>query len=195
MGNQILFYTGLIGTIITFPLVIYLFIRLQIMEVIEDITGLRLRKKSRVRIQQYRAYTDGKLSETSKSIKLRKNETTADNYVSLTEALEKADQFLEDTEDLQEQSKGKAKNIPLQYVDISEVLNNQVIDTGDIQSINHHNMDETVLLSSDEETVPLTDEIEETVLLETPIESSFVVEKDIVIVHSEPIKEEEITRG
>lgn len=172
-----------------------MFIRLQIMEVIEDITGLRLRKKSRVRIQQYRAYTDGKLSETSKSIKLRKNETTADNYVSLTEALEKADQFLEDTEDLQEQSKGKAKNIPLQYVDISEVLNNQVIDTGDIQSINHHNMDETVLLSSDEETVPLTDEIEETVLLETPIESSFVVEKDIVIVHSEPIKEEEITRG
>lgn len=71
-----MFYGGLVGVFLTLPLVVYLFIRLQIIEVFEDITGLRIRKKTREQMELYHLQTSGNLRQTSESIRIRKQYTT-----------------------------------------------------------------------------------------------------------------------
>ncbi|WP_117168169.1 hypothetical protein [Paraliobacillus sediminis] len=72
MGYQIMFYGGLGLAILTLPIAIWLFIKLDILQVIEDLTGLRLQKTNKKRSFQYQPKLTESGKNTSSQIILKK---------------------------------------------------------------------------------------------------------------------------
>ncbi|MDL4838924.1 hypothetical protein [Aquibacillus rhizosphaerae] len=133
MGYQIMFYGGLAGVFITLPIVIWLFLKLEIIQVVEDLTGIRLHRAKK---QNYpfngRTARTGK--RTTSEIRLKKENAHPEIASS------------HETELLEETS----------------LLTNE------------QELEETTLLSSDDETTLLTES-----------ELAFMIEEDIMIVHSD----------
>ncbi|PWU69441.1 hypothetical protein [Gracilibacillus dipsosauri] len=110
---QIMLYGGIIGALITLPIAIWLFIKLDIRHVIEDLIGVRFSRKKRKLDNATFQIGDGK-GHTSSSIRLKKLNHTSESSKEMkiepqqqqqhahtqTELLEDADQetaLLEET--------------------------------------------------------------------------------------------------
>lgn len=72
MQYQIMFYGGLAGAIITLSISIYIFIKLNITQVIEHLTGFSFRKLSKNMRKNYRQNREVSLKLTTNEIKIRK---------------------------------------------------------------------------------------------------------------------------
>lgn len=88
MIYEIMFYGGITGVIITLPLSIFLFFKLQIKEVVYDLMGINF-SNSYERTIKKRHETDGELKEVSSEIRLRKEHErlTKDQQMDETELL------------------------------------------------------------------------------------------------------------
>ncbi|HEY4600288.1 MAG TPA: hypothetical protein VIG73_03175 [Cerasibacillus sp.] len=229
MTYQIMFYGGLIGIFLSLPLVIFLFIRLQIIEVFEDLTGLRIRKKTREQLEVYHLQTSGSLRQTSESIRIRKQYTTGhQSYTERSGSLKpiaigqaqsaapvnqstpiklqhvnrtnESDETallneVEETELLQEDAAHETAQLVNEGYEETELLQNGdygetalLEDEMEETALLNGTVEETMLLDDADETTLLTDD--ETALLEEE-DNDFILQKNIIIVHSKHIIGEE----
>lgn len=72
MTYELMFYGGIIGAIIMLPITIYIFIKLNINQVIKDLTGIGFTNTPHTSRRRYQSKTDGKLKKLTSEIKLRK---------------------------------------------------------------------------------------------------------------------------
>ena len=152
-----MFYGGLAGAVITLPLAIYLFIKLDMVQVLEDLTGFRLRKANKRNFQFHRNKSQATGEQTSSESRLRKKGERRTSQLA-------------------------RKRAPVPEPEPTELL----------QETEH--VAETTLLTGQDETTLLTGQ-EETTLL-TEVEAEFVVEEDVVIVHSpQIIRNDHLVRG
>lgn len=231
---QMMFYGGLIGVSLTLPLVIFLFIRLRIIEVFEDITGLRVRKKTREQMDLYHLQTSGSLRQTSESIRVRKQYTTGTNTSQSASLKPIAVEYVQAQTAASAQAKSslisgeghrvKSPKEPdetayLNEFDETELLeetretNSSQLETNDETALlSNEDHDETALLEDEiDETAILDEEIDETMLLEDADETTlltddetvlldeteddFILQKNIIIVHSNHIIGKEREHG
>lgn len=101
---QIMLYGGIAGALITLPIAIWLFIKLDILDVLEDLTGLRMRKHKKN--QNNAAFQMWyKQEHTSSSIQLKKlNNTNESQSAQVTPAKQQTyaeTELLEDDNDAQ----------------------------------------------------------------------------------------------
>lgn len=184
---QMMFYGGLIGVSLTLPLVIFLFIRLRIIEVFEDITGLRVRKKTREQMDLYHLQTSGSLRQTSESIRVRKQYTTGTNtsqsaslkpiaveYVQAQTAASDANQIKSSPISVGGH-RVKSPKEPDETAYLNEFDETELLEeTGETNSSQLETNDETALLSNEDhdETALLEDEIDETAILDEEIDET-----------------------
>lgn len=142
MTYEIMFYGGIIGALITLPIAIVLFVKLQIVQALEDLTGFRLTKNNRSRKKSFLLDTSGTLQSTSSEIQIKRN---------------KASQQV-----------------------ASSVEKDSLNELGSTTLL-HDETEETTVLE-DEGTTILTGD--ETTLLKDESTSNFVIEKEIIVVHS-----------
>jgi hypothetical protein len=157
MQYQIMFYGGLAGAIITLSISIYVYIKLNISQVIEHLTGFSLRKTSK----KWRRSNnqDGAKSEkrTTNEIKIRKK--VVDQDQAWAEAL-------------------AATELMNQAGEQTALLQEQIIEETSILGVYP---EETSILTAVDETSLLTG------ILEEELKTSFKKEIEIMVVHSETI--------
>lgn len=160
MGNVLLFYGGLVGALITLPITIFMFFKLNIKQVVEDLTGLRMTHSKTDRKETVKEGT-GKISKPiTNEIKLRKDHANQEVAVASTELIHN---IVESTS-------------LIEHPDIEET------------TILYEEMEETTVLVDElEETTILQEEVEETTLLQTDEDSDFKIELNIMVVHSETV--------
>lgn len=182
---QMMFYGGLIGVSLTLPLVIFLFIRLRIIEVFEDITGLRVRKKTREQMDLYHLQTSGSLRQTSESIRIRKQYTTGTNTSQSASLKPIAVEYAQAQTAASAQAKSslisgeghrvKSPKEPDETAYLNEFDETELLEeTGETNSSQLETNDETALLSNEDhdETALLEDEIDETAILDEEIDET-----------------------
>ncbi|WP_058305874.1 hypothetical protein [Gracilibacillus massiliensis] len=164
---KIMLYGGITGALITLPIAIWLFKRLDILDVLEDLTGLRMRKHKRN--QNNAAFQMWyKQEHTSSSIKLKKLNTTNGS-----------------------QSEQVSQVKPQQTYEQTELLE---AENNFTEIVEEDNPSQTALLEEEhqtellEETTLLANETE----LLGEENHPFVIEEDIVVVHKEPVFKEGI---
>lgn len=173
MEYQIMFYGGLAGALITLIISIIVFMKLQISQVLTDITGYGSRKKHRNETGRAKRDNTTETKRTTSEIKLRKKDVPVAAAVEDTAimnqdidptAILEDDRYLNSTELLVE-------NNSAQYMEETMLLS--------------EDDDETTLLQEEDETTILTEGDGETALLSTTqTTSDFEIEVDVMIVHT-----------
>lgn len=162
MTYQIMFYGGMAGALISLVIAIIVFIKMDILLVIEDLTGIRLRKNSNSPQGGHHSFTEASSkSFTSRIFKVKKenpNGVAAASEIAATELINNTGDYRE----------------------------NDVAETTLLASYE----DETTLLSSSEDETTLLSSYEDETTLLTQIEedgSDFKLQLNIIVVHSETI--------
>jgi len=189
MGYQIMFYVGIAGALLTLIISIIVFIRLNISEVIEDLTGFSLHKWVKKLKAGGRSKQEQKMKPITREIQPRRDvdlEVAVSGSVEATELLE-AEGFSFDsseaTELLTETDADETGFLPEADEDETELLMEANEDETQLLT---EDDSETELLSSEiDETVLLNEEMDETTILSNPPSASiFIIERDVVIVHT-----------
>jgi len=205
MGYQIMFYVGIAGALLTLIISIIVFIRLNISEVIEDLTGFSLHKWVKKLKAGGRSKQEQKMKPITREIQPRRDvdlEVAVSGSVEATELLE-AEGFSFDSSEATELL--QAESAATLDADATELLTETDADeTGflpeadedETELLVEANEDETQLLTEDDsetellsseidETVLLNEEMDETTILSNPPSASiFIIERDVVIVHT-----------
>ncbi|KAA0549172.1 hypothetical protein FZW96_04465 [Bacillus sp. BGMRC 2118] len=87
MGNVLLFYGGLVGALITLPITIFIFFKLNIKQVIEDLTGMKLTKSITDKKEREKRGTGKIAKPVTNELKLRKDQGNQEVAASSTETL------------------------------------------------------------------------------------------------------------
>lgn len=166
MEYQILFYGGLAGALITLVISIKVYMKLEISQVIADITGNRFkRKKKNNRISLEAQET----KRTTSEIKLRKEEVPVAETVEETALMS---QEIEPTSLFDENN--RAPTAKKDWIEETSLLGEASFSS-----------DETTLLANDDETsILLEGDGETAILIEAEEESDFQIEVDVMIVHT-----------
>lgn len=96
MTNQVLFYGGLAGMVFTLPITIYVFIKLNMIQVISDLTGVRLGKTMKQLPRRYGKTKEISEKRVTNEIKLKRKEVaaakTAGFYPETTQLLDESEE-------------------------------------------------------------------------------------------------------
>ncbi|MGJ7922736.1 hypothetical protein [Neobacillus sp. LXY-4] len=157
MYFQIMFYGGLAGAVITLAISIFVYIKMNITQVIEHLTGVRFHKKNKKQQRVYIRKLNESGKRTTNEIRIRKKVVEQDRaWSEAVAATELMNERLEETALLHDE-----------YCQETSLLSGE--------------LDETCLLTRDQETTLLSG------LLEEDPDESFKKEIDIMIVHAETI--------
>ncbi|MFN7251934.1 MAG: hypothetical protein ACK4M9_14185 [Anaerobacillus sp.] len=96
MTNQVLFYGGLAGMVFTLPITIYVFIKLNMIQVISDLTGVRLGKTMKQLPRRYGKTKEISEKRVTNEIKLKRKEVAAAKTAGFHE---ETTQLLDESED------------------------------------------------------------------------------------------------
>ncbi|WHX40426.1 hypothetical protein QNH36_22745 [Mesobacillus sp. AQ2] len=216
MAYQIMFYGGMAGAAVTLVIAITVYMKLNIAQVITDLTGWNWPGAGRKARKTTSKQTDTSTKPTTKEIHVRKNvekEVAAGEYVEPTEKM--ASEKMDPTALLSQESFKKTALLKQDGLEptalltqagyeptalLAEVPVREPVAAGvsTSQSTSHDSPTETTILSEWNETTVLTaepddmdettplDNINETTLL-TEEEPSFQKQVDIMIVHSKTI--------
>lgn len=164
MTYQIMFYGGMAGALISLVIAIIVFIKMDILLVIEDLTGIRLRKNSNSPQGGHHSFTEA--SSKSKSFTSRIFKVKKENPNGAAAASEiAATELINNTGDYRENDVAET-TLLASYEDETTLLSSSE--------------DETTLLSSYEDETTLLTEMEED-------ESDFKIQLNVIVVHSETI--------
>ncbi|MBT2694755.1 hypothetical protein [Bacillus sp. ISL-55] len=209
MAYQIMFYGGLAGAVIALVIAILAYVKINIAQVITDLTGWNFPgagRKARKKTTSIKAETSTK--PTTKEIHVRKNvekEVAAGEYVEPTEKM--AGGQLEQTALLSQESFRKTDLLKQEGLEPTALLKETSVRkpvaaaVSSNQGVSYESPTETTILSDWNETTVLTADHDETTLLgettllddfeETTLlseeEPRFKKQVDIVMVHSETI--------
>lgn len=177
MEYQIMFYGGLAGAVITLIISIIVYMKLQISQVIEDITGGRFKRK---KANGRSSYETAETKRTTSEIKLRKKDDPVATSVADTALVS---QELEPTSMLQNTDvEPTALLVEEKPVEETSLL---------IEETTLLDVDETTLLVEDDETsILLEGDGETAILTEVEEESDFQIEVDVMIVHTNKVIEQ-----
>lgn len=160
MGNVLLFYGGLVGALITLPITIFMFFKLNIKQVVEDLTGVRMTISKTDRKETTKEGT-GRISKPiTNEIKLRRDQANQEAAVASTELLH------------------------------NEVESTSLIAHPEIEetTVLYEELEETTVLVDElEDTTFLQEEMEVTTLLQTDEDPDFKIELNIMVVHTETV--------
>lgn len=173
-----MFYGGLAGAVITLIISIIVYMKLQISQVIEDITGGRFKRK---KANGRSSYETAETKRTTSEIKLRKKDDPVATSVADTALL--VSQELEPTSMLQNTDvEPTALLVEEKPVEETSLL---------IEETTLLDVDETTLLVEDDETsIFLEGDGETAILTEVEEESDFQIEVDVMIVHTNKVIEQ-----
>lgn len=166
MKYQIMFYGGILGTIIMLVITIIVFIKHHIIQVIKDLLGVRSRKEKYTQKTNYKNTTDRIKKSTTRDIKFKK----------LTEEVKlKESGIIDDIVSKETESIDSCN-------EETEFINDIVEETEDIESIYTKegisaDGNETMLLENEDETTILTE------FIENKDNENFIKEVDIVVVN------------
>ncbi|MFJ5713571.1 hypothetical protein [Neobacillus sp. NPDC093127] len=205
MEYQTIFYGGLAGAILSLIISVILFIKLNISEVIEDLTGFSFHKWVKKLKAHSRSKGEQSVKPITREIQPRRDvelEVAASGEVDATELLTAAAD--DETEFLASADADATELLEASDTDVTEFLAEAdatellaaAADTKVAEFLAAADADETELLEeAAAETELLAIGIEETVLLDVAIEGSsvltgsaseskFIIERDVVIVHT-----------
>jgi hypothetical protein len=197
LAYQIMFYGGMAGAAITLVIAILAYVKLNIAQVITDLTGWNFPGAGRKARKTTSKQTDTSTKPTTKEIHVRKNvekEVAAGEYVEPTEKMVSGSvestgllhhESFEQTALLAagyEQRAGGTATALLSASGRSDTT--LLVDSPETTILS--DWEETTILSVDPDETTLLDDMDETTLL-TKEESRFKKQVDIMIVHSETI--------
>lgn len=167
MKYQIMFYGGIVGTIIMLVITIIVFIKYDIIQVVNDLLGVRSRKERYIKKETNKNTTDIVKKSTTRDIKLKK----------IAEEIKlKESGIIDDIESKETESIAS-------YHEETEFINDGVEETEVIESIYTKeeistDENETMLLENEDETTILTE------FIENKDNENFIKEVDIMVVNS-----------
>ena len=211
MDYQTIFYGGLAGAILSLIISIIVFIKLNISEVIEDLTGFSFHKWAKKQQGRSRSKQEQNNKPITREIQPRRDvemEVAASGSVDETALLDAevlSSVSIDSTELLgtefsssinEDSTEQLDAEVPSSVnVDATELLEEKI--TADVtELLAKADLDETELLSGDaaetellsigvDETVLLNEGMAETTVLTAPVaDSKFIKERDVVIVHT-----------
>lgn len=176
MKYQIMFYGGIVGTIIMLVITIIVFIKYDIIQVINDLLGVRSRKERYIKKETNKNTTDIVKKSTTRDIKLKK----------IAEEIKLKESGIIDG------IESKETESIASYHEETEFINDDVEETEVIESIYTKeeistDENETMLLENEDETMLLENEDETTILtefIENKDNENFIKEVDIMVVNS-----------
>ncbi|WP_449537770.1 hypothetical protein [Ferdinandcohnia sp. Marseille-Q9671] len=188
MEYQIMFYGGLAGAVITLIISIIVYMKLQISQVIADLTGNRFQKKKNNNPASLGVH---ETKRTTSEIKLKKEIPVAaavEDTALMSQELEPTSMLETDDKYTAPTSLQKKRNT----VEETSLLAGEVEETSLLSDV-----EETALLQEEEETTLLVDDDETTILLEGDGETAilteteekldFQIEVDVMIIHTNKV--------
>lgn len=167
MKYQIMFYGGIVGTIIMLVITIIVFIKYDIIQVVNDLLGVRSRKERYIKKETNKNTTDIVKKSTTRDIKLKK----------IAEEIKLKESGIIDG------IESKETESIASYHEETEFINDDVEETEVIESIYTKeeistDENETMLLENEDETTILTE------FIENKDNENFIKEVDIMVVNS-----------
>lgn len=167
MKYQIMFYGGIVGTIIMLVITITVFIKYDIIQVVNDLLGVRSRKERYIKKETNKNTTDIVKKSTTRDIKLKK----------IAEEIKLKESGIIDG------IVSKETESIASYHEETEFINDDVEETEVIESIYTKeeistDENETMLLENEDETTILTE------FIENKDNENFIKEVDIMVVNS-----------